>query len=141
SGRGHGVIVEFLLPERVLEFLGMTSTAALEFQELATTAAQSAGILGNNLHLVNALTAIYLATGQDTACVAENAMGYSQMTPDPGGDGLAIRVMLPSLTVGTVGGGTRLPAQRDNLALLGCLDDEPCSSRKLAEIIAASAAA
>lgn len=140
SGRGHAVIVEFSVPDRVLEFLGMTSAAALEFQELATTAAQSAGILGNNLHLVNALTAIYLATGQDTACVAENAVGYSQMTPAPDGDGLAIRVMMPSLTVGTVGGGTRLPAQNANLGMLGCLEG-PHAARKLAEIIAASAAA
>ena len=97
-------------------------------------------MLGNNLHLANALTALYLATGQDTACVAENAVGFSEAARHPGGEGLTFRVTLPSLTVGTVGGGTRLPAQRRNLALLGC-DEGPYASRKLAEIIAASAAA
>ena len=53
---------------------------------------------------------------------------------------MTFRVTLPSLTVGTVGGGTRLPVQRRNLALLGC-DEGRYSARKLAEIIAASAAA
>jgi hydroxymethylglutaryl-CoA reductase (NADPH) len=96
-------------------------------------------MLGNNLHLASALSALYLATGQDTACVAENALAFSQASPD-GGGGLQFRMTLPSLTVGTVGGGTRLPAQKRNLELLGCgtrLHD----SRKLAEIIAASSAA
>jgi hydroxymethylglutaryl-CoA reductase (NADPH) len=138
TGRGHSVVVEFPLPDRVMAFLGVTREAVLEFQALAMTAAQAAGLLGNNLHLANALTAIYLATGQDAACVAENALAYSMVSEAE--DGLMVRVTLPTLTVGTVGGGTRLPAQRRNLELLGC-HEGPHSARKLAEIIAASAAA
>ena len=87
-----------------------------------------------------ALTSLYLATGQDTACVAENAIGFSEAAVATEVDGLTFRVTLPSLTVGTVGGGTRLPAQRRNLELLGC-DEGLHAARKLAEIIAASAAA
>ena len=105
-----------------------------------STSCQAIGMLGNNLHLANALTALYLATGQDTACVAENAVGFSEAICQPGTEGMTFRVTLPSLTVGTVGGGTRLPAQRRNLALLGC-DEGRYASRKLAEIIAAAAAA
>lgn len=138
SGRGHGVLVEADLSGQVLEFLGVTAEAILRFQDLATTTAQAAGLLGNNLHLANALTAVYLATGQDTACVAENAVAFSQATPHA--DGLRCRMTLPSLTVGTVGGGTRLPAQRRNLELLGCHEGR-YAARKLAEIIGVAALA
>jgi hydroxymethylglutaryl-CoA reductase (NADPH) len=138
TGRGHGVIVECELSDQVLGFLDITKEAVLSFQEMATTASQAIGMLGNNLHLANALTAIYLATGQDTACVAENAVAFSQAAATE--TGLCCRMTLPSLTVGTVGGGTRLPAQRRNLELLGC-GDGPHSARKLAEIIGGAALA
>ena len=82
------------------------------------------------------LTAIYLATGQDTACVAENSVGH--FTVEKVDDGITWRLTLPSMTVGTVGGGTRLNLQQQNLKLLGC-DSGEHSSRKLAEIIAAAA--
>jgi hydroxymethylglutaryl-CoA reductase (NADPH) len=137
QGRGHSVIAEATLPPNVLAFLGITAQQAIAFQEVATTCAQTIGMLGTNLHLANALTAIYLATGQDAACVAENCVGYSLVTPTPDG-GLLARVTLPSLTVGTVGGGTRLPAQRRNLELLGCAEGQ-YASRKLAEIVAGAA--
>lgn len=138
SGRGHSVIVEVNVPERVLEFLGVTQQAVLEWQAMAFTSGQSVGTLGNTLHLSNALTALYLATGQDTACVAENSVGYTQAFPSEK-NGLLCHMTLPSLTIGTVGGGTRLPAQRRNLELLGC-HEGPHSARKLAEIIGACAA-
>ena len=139
-GRGHSVLVEFTLTDEVLDFLGVTQEQILRFQRLAITSAQAIGMLGNNLHLANALTALYLATGQDTACVAENAVGFSEAAPATDVEGLTFRVTLPSLTVGTVGGGTRLPAQLRNLKLLGC-GHGLHSARKLAELIAASAAA
>lgn len=140
TGRGHAVIFEATLPDRVLDFLGVTGKAILEWQDMALTSAQAVGIPGNNLHLANALTAIYLATGQDAACVAENAVAFSQATPAADGDGLTCRVTLPSLTVGTIGGGTRLPVQRRNLELLGC-HEGIYSSRKFAEIVGAAAGA
>jgi len=139
NGRGHSVTVEYSLSGQILDSLGVRQEAVLEFQQLAMTSSQAIGMLGNNLHLANALTALYLATGQDAACVAENAVAFSQASAD-GGDGLLIRMTLPSLTVGTVGGGTRLPAQRRNLELLGCGSGSH-DSRKLAEIFAACAAA
>jgi len=139
NGRGHSVTVEYSLSGQILDSLGVRQEAVLEFQQLAMTSSQAIGMLGNNLHLASALTALYLATGQDAACVAENAVAFSQASPD-GGDGLLFRMTLPSLTVGTVGGGTGLPAQRRNLELLGCGSGSH-DSRKLAEIFAACAAA
>ena len=88
---------------------------------------------GNGIHVSNALTAIYLETGQDAACASENS--GAQFALEKRDDGLKFKLTLPSLTVGTVGGGTRLKMQKRNLELLGCADGEH-SSRKLAEIIA-----
>jgi len=53
----------------------------------------------HNLHLSNALTTLYLATGQDAACVAENAAGFSEAAVATAVEGLTFRVSLPSLTV------------------------------------------
>ena len=92
-----------------------------------------AGTHGNGVHVSNALTAIYLATGQDTACVAENSIAHFGL--EKTGEGLKFKLTLPSLTVGTVGGGTRLKMRKRNLELLGCHEGEN-SSKKLAEIIA-----
>ena len=84
------------------------------------------------------MTAIYLATGQDTACVAENSIGHYQIEPLE--NEVKFRLTLPSLTVGTVGGGTRLKPQQQNLKLIDCIEGDN-ASKKLAEIICASALA
>ena len=84
------------------------------------------------------LSALYLALGQEVACVAENAIGIGAY--EKRGEDFYGTLSMPSLTVGTVGGATRLHAQRANLELLGCAGGEN-SSRKLAEIICASALA
>ena len=138
NGRGHSVIVEISLESKVLDFLEVSCEAVLDYQQLLTTSVQAIGMLGNNLALSNGLAALYLATGQDLACVAENALAYTQASPD-GGGGIQFRMTLPSLTVGTVGRGSGLPAQQRHLELLGC-GGRPHDSRKLAEIIAASVA-
>jgi hydroxymethylglutaryl-CoA reductase (NADPH) len=135
-GRGHSVISETTLKHSVLKrILGIHLDEVDIFQQVAPTVTNMAGTTGCHLHISNALTAIYLATGQDTACVAENSIGHFQTEPSE--DGLKCRLTLPSITVGTVGGGTRLLPQQKNLELLGCHEGE-YSSRKLAEIICAS---
>ena len=139
DGRGHGVVMEVNLPEHVLDYMGVTASKILQFQQMAQVSSHAMGGLGTNLHAANGLTALYLAFGQDAACVAENAVAISQAFPAEN-NGLICRMTFPSLTVGTVGGGTRLPAQRRNLEMVGCAEGEH-SSRKLAEIIAAASAA
>ena len=89
-----------------------------------------------NMHVSNALAAIYLATGQDVACVSENALGSMDMEVRNGED-LYASLTMPSLTVGTIGGGTGLGQQRRNLELLGCVGEN--SSKMLAEIVCAAA--
>ncbi len=138
-GRGHSIVAETTLSNSVMKrILGIYPKDVEKFQQLGPTITTMAGTSGCHLHVANALTAIYLATGQDTACVAENSIGHFQT--EPVDHGMKCRLTLPSLTVGTVGGGTRLLPQQQNLELLGCHNGE-YSSRKLAEIIGASALA
>ena len=138
-GRGHSVIAETTIKSSIVQRILNVDISELEkYQELGPTTSRLAGTQGTHLHISNALTAIYLATGQDTACVAENSIGHFQI--ESVNDGVKFRLTLPSMTVGTVGGGTRLLAQQQNLKLLGCHEGEN-SSKKLAEIICASALA
>ena len=135
-GRGHGVIAETHLSDSVLSrVLNIDPDFLNKVWHFFPIVSAMAGTHGNGIHISNALTAIYLATGQDTACVAENSVGH--ITMDRVTDGIIFRLTLPSLTVGTVGGGTRLNLQQQNLQLLGC-DNSEHSSRKLAEIIASA---
>ena len=138
EGRGHHVICSFSVPDRLLRKLLRVSVddivCRITDKQLGS---QMAGVFGLNLHVSNALAASYLALGQDVACVAENCVGTT--TYEKQGDNLYATLSMPSITVGTVGGATRLKQQRHNLELLECTGEK--SSRKLAEIICASALA
>lgn len=136
-GRGHYVMAETKLTTSVLKrVLGCETGDFLEMYALGMQASIYAGTTGVQLHLANALAGIFLATGQDVACVAENSIGFTQIRSVK--EGLSLTLTMPSLTVGTVGGGTRLSHQKKNLTMLGCYNHEH-SSKKLAEIICASA--
>ena len=136
-GRGHSVIAEATISNSLIRsVLDVKIENLKKYQEIGPTTTRLAGTEGCHLHISNALTAIYLATGQDTACVAENSIGHYQIEALE--DEVKFRLTLPSLTVGTVGGGTRLLPQHQNLKLLGC-DTGDDASKKFAEIICASA--
>jgi hydroxymethylglutaryl-CoA reductase (NADPH) len=92
------------------------------------------GTLGVQGHYANGLAALYIACGQDAACVSESAVGVTRMerTDD---DGLYVAVTLPNLIVGTVGGGTGLPSQRACLEILGLAGQG--QARAFAEVAAA----
>lgn len=133
-GRGHAVAAQAHISSKTLKLLlGVETEHFIEFSRAAIAAGQFAGVLGSQLHIANALAAVYLATGQDMGCVAENSVGNIDFTDNKDGS-VEVMLTLPSITVGTVGGGTRLPSQRRNLELLGCAEGEH-SAKKLAEII------
>jgi hydroxymethylglutaryl-CoA reductase (NADPH) len=94
-----------------------------------------AGVNNNGLHSANAITALFIATGQDVANVAESsaAYGFSELLPN--GDYYAA-VTIPALIVATYGGGTGLATQRECLEMLGCYGAGKV--HKLAEIVAAT---
>jgi len=91
------------------------------------------GANNNGGHSANAITAMFIATGQDVANVAESSAGviYAELTPE--GD-LYTSITIPSLIVATYGGGTGLPTQRECLESLGAYGKGKVN--KLAEIIA-----
>ena len=133
-GRGHAVIAETTIDDNVMKRILKVDPDILNDNWVFFPIVSSmAGTQGNGVHVSNSLTAIYMATGQDTACVAENSIAHLGIERKE--KSLKFKLTLPSLTVGTVGGGTRLKMQNQNLALLGC-DKGENSSKKLAEIIA-----
>jgi len=135
-GRGHSVIASCLLRGREVQRVLHASVDQLARRAIEMQlGSQLAGVQGCNLHVANALSAIYLATGQDIACVVENSAGI--VTYEQVGDDLRVSLTMPSLTVGVVGGATRLRQQRQNLELLACT--ELGGAKKLAEIICATA--
>jgi len=86
-------------------------------------------------HYANALAALFIATGQDVACVAEAHVGITRIDLTASG-GVYMSACLPNLVVGTVGGGTRFPTQRECLEMLDCYGEG--KARKFAEICAAT---
>jgi len=91
------------------------------------------GANNNGAQSANGITAMFIATGQDVANVAESSAGilYAEMTP---AGGVYLSLTIPSLIVATYGGGTGLATQRECLEMLGCYGKGKVN--KLAEIIA-----
>lgn len=100
---------------------------------VANVGAILSGANNNGCHSPNAITAMFIATGQDVANVAEGSAGitYCELTPEKD---LYFSITIPSLIVATHGGGTGLPTQRECLEILGCLGKQKVN--RFAEIIA-----
>jgi len=91
------------------------------------------GASNNGCHSPNAITAIFIATGQDVANVSEYsaALLYADLTPEKD---LYMSITLPSLIGASCGGGTGLQTQRECLEAMGCYGVGKVG--KLAEIVA-----
>lgn len=132
--RGKRVTAEALVRRDVLvQHMRVTPEDLAYHGQVANVGSILSGANNNGLHSANAITALYIATGQDVANVSEASAGilYSELTP--GGD-LFVSITIPSLIVATHGGGTGLPTQREALSMLGCVGRG--SVNRLAEIIA-----
>ena len=133
--RGKKVTAEVNLPRAIVEgVLKTTPEAMAEYWQTSTIGVIQSGAIGAQGHYANGLAALFLATGQDVACVSEAAVGITRMELTKDG-GLYASVTLPNLIVGTVGGGTGLPTQRECLALMGCAGAG--NARKYAELCGA----
>lgn len=118
TGRGAKVIASTTIPAPLVERrLRCTVGQMLDYGRIANLGSLLSGQLGAQAHYANALAALYIATGQDAACVAESAIGFTRMEDHDGA--LFVSVTLPNLLVGTVGGGTGLPSQAAGLRILG----------------------
>ena len=133
---GKEVAIDFTLPATVAEtHLGVSPRELLEFTAAGRHGAMQAGALGMNAHFANGLAAIYIACGQDVAQIVNASIGFIDLELVDQDD-LYVFARLPNLVVGTVGGGTNLPTQRECLALLDCRGDG--TAPKFAEIVAAT---
>lgn len=135
AGRGWTATAEVILPQAlVVQRLRTTPARMVKFWETGTVAAIQAGSIGVSGHIANGLAALFLACGQDVACVSEASVGVTRLEITSGGD-LRCTITLPNLIVGTVGGGTRMPTARECLKIAGCVGEG--SAPKLAELCAA----
>ncbi len=141
-GRGKTVIAEALISGNVLSEI-FHGANAVEINDLNLRknwlGSARAGSSKYNAHFANSIAAMFIATGQDPAQVVESSSGYTWT--EVRGNSLYISVTLTSLEVGTIGGGTGLPVQREALSMLGAYGSgEPkgSNSLKLSEIMAAA---
>ncbi len=117
--RGRKVTASVDLPgEQIRKQLHTTPQRMEQYWRMSALGGVMSGSIGVQGHYANGLAALYLATGQDAACVAESAVGVTriEMRED---DRLFVSVTLPNIIVGTVGGGTGLPTQTAGLNILG----------------------
>ncbi|KAI5606036.1 hypothetical protein BDE02_01G392300 [Populus trichocarpa] len=145
EGRGKSVVCEAIIKEEVVQKVLKTNIDTLvELNMLKNLAGSAmAGALGGfNAHASNIVSAVYIATGQDPAQNVESSHCITMMEAVNDGKDLHISVTMPSIEVGTVGGGTQLASQSACLNLLGvkgASKDSPGSnSRLLATIVAGS---
>ncbi len=145
-GRGYEVIAEAELSEDVIrevlksdsESLTKTAHAKLD------VGSKLAGALGSNLHATNIISALYLATGQDSAHVVEGSLTDTTIDTSAKADSqqstINIRVRCPAILIGVRGGGTQLPAQKQclDLILKSIVDCRLSKARQLAEIVGAA---
>lgn len=132
--RGRKVVVEALIPKHLVEeYFHISVEKLVQFYSTSSIGGILSGTIGIQGHYANALAALYIACGQDAACVAESSLGVTRFEKTDEGD-LYAAVTLPNLMVGTVGGGTTLPSQKACLDIMGL--SGPGNANALAEVVA-----
>ncbi|XP_041825256.1 3-hydroxy-3-methylglutaryl-coenzyme A reductase-like [Melanotaenia boesemani] len=143
-GRGKSAVCEATIPAKVVREVLKTSTAAmveLNISKNLVGSAMAGSIGGFNAHAANIVTAIYIACGQDPAQTVGSSSCITQMEcAGPDGEDLYISCTMPSIELGTVGGGTNLPPQQACLQMLGVAGaDQPGeNARQLARVVCAT---
>jgi hydroxymethylglutaryl-CoA reductase (NADPH) len=133
--RGKRVVAEATIRKDLLEsIIGVDPGRLFWARQIQMVGSFLAGSASNGAHAANGLAAMFIATGQDVANVAEShaTVSYSQVLDT--GD-YYWSVTLPALIVATYGGGTGLATQRECLEMMGCYGRGQVE--KFAEICAA----
>lgn len=143
EGRGCSVVVEATIKGSVVRDVLKTSVEGvlqLNAAKNLVGSAMAGAIGGFNAHAANIVTAVFLATGQDAAQNVESSNCITLVAAVNGGEDLHISCTMPSIEVGTVGGGTILTPQKACLELLRCQgaakDDPGAHARTLATVVA-----
>lgn len=134
--RGKRVVAEARISAGLVrDVMHTTPGAMFQARQVSNLGGLMAGVNNNGNHSANAITALFVATGQDIANVAESSAALVHTELLGNGD-YYYSITIPALIVATYGGGTGLPTQRECLELLGCYGTGKV--RKLAEIVAAT---
>ncbi|MEO8401731.1 MAG: hydroxymethylglutaryl-CoA reductase [Gammaproteobacteria bacterium] len=140
-GRGKYVIAEVIIPYDVCEKQLKTTPeqiVQLNIKKNLIGNIIAGGLRTANAHFANMLLGFYLATGQDAANIIEGSQGmvYAEVREKD----LYFSVTLPNVIVGSVGSGKTFDFVRENLRMLGCLEErEPGDNARRLAIIAAGA--
>ncbi|CAI7623590.1 unnamed protein product [Penicillium manginii] len=121
-------------PKACQKVLGISTWDLYQLIQNSKEAATRSGQLGYNINQVNVIAAMFVACGQDAGSIAESAWSHLATEFNDETKELSVSTYLPSLPVGTVGGGTTLDTQREALEILGCTG--PGSKPRLAGLIA-----
>jgi len=134
--RGKKVIAEATVPNALFQRI-MHSSSELMYRarQVSNLGGFMSGVNNNGAHSANGITALFIATGQDVANVAESSAAYVYAELRDNGD-YYFSITIPALIVATYGGGTSLATQRECLEMLGCYGAGKV--RKFAEIVAAT---
>ena len=134
--RGKRVVAEATIPDALFKEV-MNSSSELMYwaRQVSNLGGFMSGVNNNGAHSANGITAMFIATGQDVANVAESSAAFTYAELRENGD-YYYSLTIPSLIVGTYGGGTGLATQRECLELLGCYGKDRV--RKFTEIVAAT---
>jgi len=135
--RGKRVVAEATIPDALFQSV-MRSSSELMYRarQVSNLGGFMAGVNNNGAHSANGITAMFIATGQDVANVAESSAAFVYVELKENGD-YYYSLTIPSLIAASYGGGTALATQRECLELLGCYGAGKV--RKLTEIMAATA--
>jgi hydroxymethylglutaryl-CoA reductase (NADPH) len=129
-------VAEAVIPNEILRRVMRSDTRLMyKARQVSNLGGFMSGVNNNGAHSANGITAMFIATGQDAANVAESSAAYVYAELRDNGD-YYYSVTIPSLIVATYGGGTGLATQRECLELLGCYGRDKV--RKFAEIVAAA---
>lgn len=137
-GRGRSVVAGVALSEELIASVFKTDAKTIhEVNDRKNLVGSArAGAMGFNAHAANIVAAMFIACGQDAAHSIDGSTCIT--TVDLTDDGIYVAVTLPSLPVGTVGGGTGVETQQECLRLLGVAGSGTppgTNAKKLAEII------
>ena len=138
-GRGRSVVAGIALTNEQISTILKTDAKSLfevNYRKNLVGSAR-AGAMGFNAHAANVVAAMFIACGQDAAHAIDGSTCIT--TVDVTETGAYVSVTLPSLPIGTVGGGTGVDTQQECLKILGVAGSGSppgTNAKKLAEIIA-----
>ncbi len=140
-GRGRSVVAGIALShDNISQILKTDAKSLIEVNYRKNLVGSArAGSMGFNAHAANIVAAMFIACGQDAAHAIDGSTCIT--TVDLTDSGVYVSVTLPSLPVGTVGGGTGLETQQECLRIIGVAgggNPPGTNARKLAEIIGAA---